>query len=303
MDAMASLKHSINKVASSALGFGPKLAMQLAERLYTQAIHVQKARHILLLLTSKEHWCIILYLVTIISQRQETDAGDHPPITPMCSANDDGLGNDAWKLTVPLHLPAFSGNSLSGLQLYKGNTSPPYYRSESELISLMEKHGIGTDASISVHINNICERNYVQVQAGRRLFPTPLGISLIRGCQCIDSDLCLPDIRSFIEHQIDLVAKACPVQKANRSLCPYCYNCPPFEGIDAFFGARDSSKSGKGVRMPCFLCPFRDCTRPLCPSQNAALQNEGATASFPCPKVLIGFLRLSVSVLNVTQLS
>ncbi|WMV48462.1 hypothetical protein MTR67_041847 [Solanum verrucosum] len=91
--------------------------------------------------------------------------------------------------------------------LNTGNTSPPDYLSESELISLMEKHGIGTDASISVHINNICERNYVQVQAGRRLAPTPLGISLIRGYQCIDSDLCLPDIRSFIEHQITLVAK------------------------------------------------------------------------------------------------
>lgn len=46
-----------------------------------------------------------------------------------------------------------------------------------------------------------------QVQAGRRLVPTVLGISLIRGYQCIDPDLCLPDIRSFIEHQIGLVAK------------------------------------------------------------------------------------------------
>lgn len=39
------------------------------------------------------------------------------------------------------------------------------------------------------------------------MVPTALGISLIRGYQCIDPDLCLPDIRSFIEHQITLVAK------------------------------------------------------------------------------------------------
>lgn len=55
-----------------------------------------------------------------------------------------------------------------------------------------------------------CSLYYVlefQVQSGRRLVPTALGVTLVRGYQCIDPDLCLPDIRSFIEHQITLIAK------------------------------------------------------------------------------------------------
>ena len=62
-------------------------------------------------------------------------------------------------------------------------TSAPDYLSEAELITLMEKHGIGTDASIPTHINNICQRNYVTVTNGRRLVPTSLGIVLVHGYQ------------------------------------------------------------------------------------------------------------------------
>jgi DNA topoisomerase III len=56
---------------------------------------------------------------------------------------------------------------LAQVELYSGKTAPPDHLSEAELIGLMEKHGIGTDASIPTHINNICERNYVQVRRRR----------------------------------------------------------------------------------------------------------------------------------------
>jgi DNA topoisomerase-3 len=60
-------------------------------------------------------------------------------------------------------------------------TEPPEMLSESDLITLMEQHKIGTDASIATHINNIQERNYVRCEAGRRLVPTKLGIALCHG--------------------------------------------------------------------------------------------------------------------------
>ncbi|XP_077250449.1 DNA topoisomerase, type IA, core isoform X2 [Tasmannia lanceolata] len=379
------------KVASSALGFGPQVAMQIAERLYTQGfISYPRTestaypasfdfRSTLEQQLNNPVWADdVRTLLTDGFQkpRSGTDAGDHPPITPMRSATVDVLGNDAWRLyqyitqhfigtvspdckyirtkiefsaggelfsCVGQHvvakgftsimpwmavneknLPQFTtGERVKFLKvdLFEGTTSPPDYLSESELISLMEKNGIGTDASIPVHINNICERNFVQIDNMDALFEaqfSPLADSgrLLSKCgKCVrymkyissqpsrlycgtcEEVYSLPQkgtIKLYKElvcpldnFELLLFSLAGPEGKS-FPLCPYCYNSPPFEGTDVLFGALklgSSNKSGKGIGMPCFLCPHPTCKHSViaqgvcaCPECNGTLVLDPVSA-------------------------
>ncbi|ORX62280.1 prokaryotic type I DNA topoisomerase [Hesseltinella vesiculosa] len=115
-----------------------------------------------------------------------------------------------WITKSDEYIPEFNKGEIlavKAIQMTEGKTSAPDYLTEAELIGLMEQNGIGTDASIPTHINNICQRNYVQVSgSGRRMIPTNLGIVLIHGYQKIDTDLSLPRMRSDMEQQLNLIA-------------------------------------------------------------------------------------------------
>ena len=138
------------------------------------------------------------------------------------------------------------------VRLVDRQTSPPGYLTESDLITLMEKHGVGTDASISVHINNICTRNYVTIESGRRLVPTSLGIVLVHGYLKIDPDLVKPTMRSAVEKQLDLIAqgKANYESVLNHTLevfkLKFLYFVKSISGMDQLFEVSFSSLADSG---------------------------------------------------------
>ncbi|KAL6927671.1 hypothetical protein ACO0SA_004294 [Hanseniaspora valbyensis] len=70
----------------------------------------------------------------------------------------------------------------------EGKTAPPKPLTETELITLMDKNGIGTDATIADHIEKIKTRKYVVKDNKECLVPTNLGISLVHGFQDIGLD-------------------------------------------------------------------------------------------------------------------
>ena len=230
------------KLASAALGLSPHRAMQIAEELYTAGLvsypRTESARYppsfdVAAALSGHEHSAEVgplvrwLQLAPRAPPRGGTDAGDHPPITPMRYSSRGGVrggpaayslysaivkhfvatllpaasadertlravaGGETYELTWHrmlergwLHalphraeglglvegLPGALDSVASGavlplrrLERTDGWTVPPDPLRESELIEAMDKHGIGTDASMATHVTTIVERGYASV--------------------------------------------------------------------------------------------------------------------------------------------
>lgn len=94
------------------------------------------------------------------------------------------------------------------LLLRESSTEPPPLLSESDLISLMDRHGIGTDATIAEHVKKVQDRNYVRKLPGAtgRFEPLPLGLALVDGCEAVEVHLARPTERARQEAAMKRIA-------------------------------------------------------------------------------------------------
>lgn len=91
------------------------------------------------------------------------------------------------------------------LMMEEGKTTAPPLLTEVDLITLMERHGIGTDATHAEHIEKIKERQYVVVTPERRFIPTPIGYGLIDGYRSIKDEMTRPDLRAGLERDLQAI--------------------------------------------------------------------------------------------------
>jgi len=85
------------------------------------------------------------------------------------------------------------------IDLVGSQTSPPQLLTEADLIALMDRHGIGTDATHADHIETVKQREYIGVTDGDKLVPGQLGMALCDGYDAMRLALSKPHLRAELE--------------------------------------------------------------------------------------------------------
>ncbi|KAM9305439.1 DNA topoisomerase 3-alpha [Gastrophryne carolinensis] len=93
------------------------------------------------------------------------------------------------------------------VEMVDGETSPPQLLTEADLIALMEKHGIGTDATHAEHIETIKSRMYVGLTPEQRFLPGQLGMGLVEGYDSMGFEMSKPDLRAELEADLKLICE------------------------------------------------------------------------------------------------
>ncbi|CAM9000781.1 unnamed protein product [Rhodiola kirilowii] len=159
------------------------------------------------------------------------------------------------------------------LTLDSGVTRPPALLSEADLLSCMDKAGIGTDATMHDHIKKLLDRFYATKDANTRFSPTNLGEALVLGYDDMGYELWKPYLRSAMESDMKAVSigtkrkndalTACLEQMKACFLDAKLNKVKLLEAMEAFFersnraGGGEQSQIGEVVRR-CNLCQESD---------------------------------------------
>ena len=73
----------------------------------------------------------------------------------------------------------------TNIEVVDGSTEAPRLLTEADLIALMDKHGIGTDATHAEHIETVKSREYVFTEDRDKLVPGKLAMALVEGEQIL----------------------------------------------------------------------------------------------------------------------
>ncbi|XP_023234513.1 DNA topoisomerase 3-alpha-like [Centruroides sculpturatus] len=94
----------------------------------------------------------------------------------------------------------------SSIEMVDGETSPPPLLTEADLIALMEKHGIGTDATHADHIETIKSRLYVGLNEDK-FVPGQLGMGLVEGYDNMGFEMSKPHLRAELEADLKRICE------------------------------------------------------------------------------------------------
>ncbi|CAG2214300.1 TOP3 [Mytilus edulis] len=106
---------------------------------------------------------------------------------------------DKWNAKV---IPVYNkGDTFqpNSIEMVASETSPPSLLTEADLIALMDKHGIGTDATHADHIETIKSRMYVGVKPDGKFVPGQLGMGLVEGYDSMGYQMSKPNLRAELE--------------------------------------------------------------------------------------------------------
>jgi DNA topoisomerase III len=93
----------------------------------------------------------------------------------------------------------------TSFRMEESETCPPRLLTESDLLTIMDNNGIGTDATIHEHIKTVQDRGYA-IKDNNEFKPTPIGLSLVEVYQAIDIKLYKPYLRAQMEKEMTMIA-------------------------------------------------------------------------------------------------